>query len=126
MTGYQNHELGIIVAGFVLQSIACWVLIPWAGQMGAATASMLAIIFVWLARLWIIKRLFGIVPITMRAFYPFVVACVLAFGVHQSLTSAFDPSVLSTVIACVAVIGMYVAVTVTFTGLLRGASPVSD
>jgi O-antigen/teichoic acid export membrane protein len=109
MTGYQNRELGIAVAGFVTQAITCWALIPWLGQFGAALSSITTIVFIWLIRLWTIHRLFGIAPVTVSAFLPFILASVLAFGVYHAVTSTVSSTLVSTAAACSIVVTIYVA-----------------
>jgi O-antigen/teichoic acid export membrane protein len=119
MTGYQKRELGIIVASFIVQSIGCWVLVPSGGQMGAAIASLVTVLFIWLARVWAIKRFFGIVPVTVSTFYPLIVAFLLAFGVYQAFAFLFDRTVSSTAVACLVVFALYGALIAIFRGSMR-------
>jgi O-antigen/teichoic acid export membrane protein len=118
MSGYQKQELGIIVAGFIVQSIGCWFLVPWGGQMGAATASLATVLFIWLARVWTIKRFFGIVPVTVSAFYPLIGACVLASGIYHAFALLFDRGLLSTAVACFLVFLLYGAIATIFAGTM--------
>ena len=116
LTVYQHRELGIIVTGFVLQGLVCWLLIPELGQMGGAVASMSTAIFIWLARLWTIYRRFGIVPVSATALIPFILACVLAFVVYHT-TSGFDRTLVSTAFSCILSGGGYLLLMIGFRGL---------
>jgi O-antigen/teichoic acid export membrane protein len=120
MTGHQTRELGITIAGFVLQSALGWILVPRMGQMGAATTSFATVVFIWLFRLWIIHRRFGMLPVAVSAFLPFGAAFLLAFGVY-AVTSELERAIIPTTLSCIAVVGAYCLFVLTFKGLLGNA-----
>jgi hypothetical protein len=114
MTGRQTRELGIIVAGFTLQSFMGWILVPRLGQMGAAMASFVTVVFICLARLWVIYRQFGIVPVALSAFFPIILACAIAFSIYHALLSKFDRTIVATAFECFAVAAVYAACVIIF------------
>jgi O-antigen/teichoic acid export membrane protein len=120
MTGYQMRELGIIVAGFAIQSIGGWILIPQIGQMGAALTSLGTVFFIWIARLWTIRRRFDITPITASVVLPFAVACAVAGGVYQ-IISEFDVTLIATAVSCFASVIGYSCFVLAFRSQLRNA-----
>jgi O-antigen/teichoic acid export membrane protein len=125
MTGHQRRELGIIAAGFALQAVMGWILIPRMGQTGAAITSFVTVVFIWLARLWTIHLQFGITPVAVSAFLPFGAASLLAFGVYQA-TSQLDRAIVPTAISCLAVVGAYWLSVLTIKGVLGNARFLSN
>jgi O-antigen/teichoic acid export membrane protein len=107
MTGHHHREFSIIVVGFVVQSVACLALIPDFGQVGAAAASLITAIVIWLARLWTINRLFGILIGTGKAVYPFAMALSLGLLISIAGSSLVERTLTATAVSCVLFLGFY-------------------
>jgi O-antigen/teichoic acid export membrane protein len=109
MTGYHNIELRLIAGGLVSQAIGCMILIPTWGQVGAATASLVAALLIWLAHLWMIHDKFDTIVFTKKVAYPFLTALALAQTVFLIETFLAQRSFLSTAICCLLVTIIYFA-----------------
>lgn len=62
MTGRHFLELRILAAGLVLATTLCWFAIPAYGQLGAAVAVFISVVFVNFARIWSVRRYLGAFP----------------------------------------------------------------
>ena len=102
MTGRHRAELAILAAGLSVLVVACGLLTPRWGQLGAASAVVLAFTLINSLRFLYLLRIFGFLPGSLSDFVPPLIAYGLAMLVKTSVDALLGRCIFSFVFACCA------------------------
>ena len=101
MTGRHRGETFILSAGALLLVALCWILIPIAGQNGAALATATSFLFINVVRFAYVARVLNFVPGRPADILPPFVAVICAFGAKYAIGFVLEKDLIGTFVACV-------------------------
>lgn len=110
MTGHHKAEAGIVWLALVVQIALCAVLVPVAGQTGAAVSVFVAAAALWLFRILTIFRRLNILLLSPAPVYPFLAALAIGLAVWLIDIWIGVRTIVSTALACLLVVSIYGAI----------------
>ena len=107
MTGHHRAENIIILAGCGLLVILCLALVPSYGQIGAAGASLIAVLALNFVRFYMIKKTFAFLPFQFRSVLPPVFALLLAYACYYLDSFIGQRNLIVTFFSCLVYTAIY-------------------